>query len=254
MAMNIFITGVSSGIGRELTKQLLAAGHTVWGIARREQLLNDLESEVSTEHFHSIVCDITDESHINRVTSAMQQEQFFPDVVVLNAAIDQEDMDNGFSYETAKKIIMVNVLGALRWVEIFLPGFMKKKHGQFIAISSLFAFWPDPRSASYSASKSALSMAFRCLRTQFGHSGVCFKTMYFGPIDTHINPRFQISPLPTKTTLLIASPKAAAKSILKAISSSRQSFYFPWYMILLRYCGFWIPDSLFEFLTKKLRR
>jgi len=42
----VLITGVSSGIGRELTKQLVVEGDSVWGVARRKELLINLKKEL----------------------------------------------------------------------------------------------------------------------------------------------------------------------------------------------------------------
>ena len=52
--MNIFITGVSSGIGWGLSKYYLSQGHEVYGVSRRipEDLINQ-------KNFHHIVCDLT---------------------------------------------------------------------------------------------------------------------------------------------------------------------------------------------------
>jgi len=51
--MKILITGASSGIGRELAKQLVKDGHVVWGVARRENLLNDLKKELGDLFFYT---------------------------------------------------------------------------------------------------------------------------------------------------------------------------------------------------------
>ena len=50
--MKILITGTSSGIGRELARQLAEAGHQVWGIARRKDLLESLRHELGGDEFH----------------------------------------------------------------------------------------------------------------------------------------------------------------------------------------------------------
>lgn len=46
--MNVFITGISSGIGRALTERLITEGHCVWGIARREDALAILRRDLET--------------------------------------------------------------------------------------------------------------------------------------------------------------------------------------------------------------
>ena len=51
--MNILITGTTQGIGRAIAMRFLAAGHTVWGIDRRE-------SSISHENYTHYVCDVRD--------------------------------------------------------------------------------------------------------------------------------------------------------------------------------------------------
>lgn len=51
--MNILITGTTQGIGRAIAMRFLAAGHTVWGIDRRE-------SSISHKNYTHYVCDVCD--------------------------------------------------------------------------------------------------------------------------------------------------------------------------------------------------
>ncbi len=54
---NVLVTGVSSGIGRILTKKLIDQGFRVWGIARREDLLKSLKKELRSKNFFYLVVD-----------------------------------------------------------------------------------------------------------------------------------------------------------------------------------------------------
>ena len=55
---NVLITGVSSGIGKALTKLLLTKGFRVWGIARRKELLLELKKELHSDKFIFTAADI----------------------------------------------------------------------------------------------------------------------------------------------------------------------------------------------------
>jgi NAD(P)-dependent dehydrogenase (short-subunit alcohol dehydrogenase family) len=56
--MNLVITGTSSGIGQALAQHFVAAGHNVWGLARR--------SQPAVERFHTGVCDVSDWRAVER--------------------------------------------------------------------------------------------------------------------------------------------------------------------------------------------
>lgn len=248
--MKIFITGVSAGIGESLAKQLLQAGHEVWGVARREELMNQIKIDFTDKKFFYSICDVSEEAQIKNIFCQTQEANFIPDVVVLNAGLYEPDLDGQYDHAKASALISTNFLGALSWVEKFLPLFEVKNSGQFIAISSLIVFRPDISSASYPASKAALSMAFRSFRLRYADTKIKFKTIHFGPIATLVLARYGS----IKQSHLIPSPKSAARFIIKAIRSSRQVFYYPFFISLFLYITRWIPDKIFYVLTRHLRR
>ncbi len=230
--MKIFITGLSSGIGKESSKQLVAAGHEVWGVARRYHLLEKLSEEVNSDLFHFDQCDINNRSEVRDVCQRMQAKHFLPDVVILNAAIDREDIYPYFSEVLTHEIFRTNLEGALVWVSAFIEPFLNRGSGQFIAISSLFANWPDKSCVAYSASKAGLSMAFRGLRLRYSKSMLSFKILYLGPVNTQINPRFKDNPH-DKKSFIISHPEDVARYLTKIIHNRRLDFYYPFYINII---------------------
>ena len=79
---NIFITGVSSGVGRQLTKQYIADGHKVWGVARRKPELQELSEELGENNFLYSVCDVSNEIEVKNTKSEMDNHDFKPDIVI----------------------------------------------------------------------------------------------------------------------------------------------------------------------------
>ena len=211
--LKIFITGVSSGVGRELTKQYIASGHQVWGIARRQSELHKLSRELEDDNFLFSVCDISSPAQTDETKSEMENNNFIPDIVILNAGINPEANKNSFSIDEIEEVIQTNFLGALRWVKIFMPHFQKRKKGQFAAISSLNAYRGDSRWIGYSASKSALSKSFESLRGRYTDQGVTFTTIHLGAVDTGMGAN---SSSPFKI-----SPSKAAANIIKTISRKK---------------------------------
>lgn len=250
--MRIFITGVSSGIGKALVKCLVIRGHEVWGIARRMDALETLANEVDSAAFTFDCCDITDAVANERLLAKMVNQNYVPDVVILNAAVDLEDIYPGLNFDHATKMMRTNFDGANFWVTAFVDTFFQRDSGQFIAVSSIFAHWPDPASVSYSASKAALSMLFRGLRTRYRKTNLHFKLLYLGPVDTPINPRFEGQD--SSDSIIVASASSTADYIAKLIASKRSSSYYPLYIygifIFLR----WLPDKWFELITRRFKR
>lgn len=250
--MRVFVTGASSGIGRELCKHLVANGHEVWGIARRKDALSALAAELEASRFRYSCCDLADLDACKSLREVMSGEEYVPDVVVLNAAIDVEDGPSGLDVVHSNAMMRINFDGAHFWIAAFIENFTERGRGQFIGIASIFAHWPDPASVSYASSKAALTMLFRGLRIRYADSGVDFKLLYLGPVDTPINPRF--SEQESSESMIVASAPSTAAYIGKMIASKRQDFYFPLYILVVFTFLRWLPDKLFQLLTNPFKR
>lgn len=252
--MNILITGASSGIGRALAVELVAAGHTVWGVARRRELLEALGQELNHERFRWSVADVLDPASVDAAVGQMRAAGYTPDAVVLNAGTFAEDLEPEYRYDTVHRVLQTNVDGALIWVDRFLPEFRRRKTGQFVAISSVSAYRPDTTSVAYSASKAALSMAFRCLRLRYAKSGIRFKTIHFGPVATAISPRYSRDAGLQKKYWFVLTPRQAAHGIARALASPRDVFYIPFAITTVFRLLRVLPDRWFAAITERLRR
>lgn len=177
------ITGASSGLGRAMSRTLVAQGHEVFGVARRENLLRELESELG-KNFRHRTCDTADADQVRAAAETVLKDGFEPDVVILNAGINPEKVMAPFSLREYEEIFRTNTFGALAWVEAFLPRFLERGRGQFVGISSLAALRGDARWVAYSASKAALSRSFESFRGQYASRGVFFTTIHLCATET----------------------------------------------------------------------
>ena len=252
--MNIFITGASKGIGRELVKLLVKNGHTVWGVARRDDLLYTLEKEIGKDHFFHTQCDVGNIKDVLETMRFIRKRSFHPDVVILNAAIYMQDLTPHYSHRFMTEVFTTNLFGALFWVEMFLPLFLARRSGHFIAISSTSAFRPDPGSLSLPASKAALSMAFRSLRLRYESSKIIFSTIHFGPVATSISPKY-VSPIGRPKYPFVLTAAAAAKDIAKVIRERRShDYFFPVLTTLIFRLTLFLPDNFFARVSRFLKK
>lgn len=251
--MKIFITGASEGIGRALAKQLVAEGHTVWGVARREELLKGLQHELGNEKFLFSVCDVSNEVMVDATITAMEKCSFIPDMVILNAVAFPEDTEPHYNHLLLVRTYGINVFGALIWVEKFIEKFSRRGRGTFVAISSSSAFRPDPKSVSLPSSKAALSMAFRSLRLRYAREKIKFNLVYLGPVATSLVPRW-LSPSGKPRYFFVLNPDQAVKGILRVIYGRGGNYWFPRFTMLLFRVSLILPDRLFVFLTRQLKK
>src|SRR3989344_2725493 len=230
--MNICVTGASSGIGREIVKQLVKNGHAVWGVARRENLLKDLKKELGDLFFYT-ACDVNNQNEVLGVYQEMKKGGFSPENIILAAGAFLNDINPELNYEIFKKTMGINLYGALNFVDIFLPQFLQKSSGQFIAISSTTALKPSLRGIGYPASKAALGIAFRGLDLAYRKKKVIFSTIYLGPVATEM--------WNAKKSFLVESKEKIAYRIIKAIKTKKSAYYIPFWPTLVSRLSF-LPD------------
>lgn len=112
----LFITGVSSGFGQALAKEILAQGHRVIGTVRSESSLATFEA-LSPERAHGVVLDVTDFDVIDAVFAAVEDQHGPVDVLVNNAGYGHEGIFEESSLAQMRRQFDVNVFGAVSWMK-----------------------------------------------------------------------------------------------------------------------------------------
>lgn len=190
----VLITGVSSGLGKHLTKEFMHNNYTVWGVGRRSIEEIELNCNLPDEKFHYSVCDVSNQDDIKAVYTKMIERDFIPDIVILNAATLENDISQDFNYRLFRKAYETNLFGAIKWVELFLPHFLVKRKGIFVAISSLSTYRAmNINKIGYPSSKAALNMAFESFRLQYASNGVRFITFCPGRMIERNNSPLKIT-------------------------------------------------------------
>lgn len=233
-----FITGVSSGIGRSLTKELVLRGEFVWGTARREKLLRNLKRELNNSaKFIYAAIDQAEETDWESIIELFKRKKFIPKVIIFNAAISKNDLDNQIELESLEKMFKVNFLGVMKGISHLLP--IVRPDSQFIAISSLSALkGSGTEGIGYASSKAALSIAFESLYQKYKKSGLLFKTIFFGPIRSGMNPF-------NGNTPFMISENQAINFIIHSIQSKQGQHYYPKSIFLIMKLIKLLPSSIY---------
>jgi NAD(P)-dependent dehydrogenase (short-subunit alcohol dehydrogenase family) len=111
MARTWFITGVSSGFGREMAVQLLGSGERVAGTVRRLDSVDDLKAKYS-EQLWLARLDVTDTAEIRRVLDQAFADLGRVDVVVNNAGYGLFGAAEELSDKQIDDMIATNLVGA----------------------------------------------------------------------------------------------------------------------------------------------
>ena len=130
-----FITGVSSGFGRELAEQLLERGDRVVGTVRDTGRVADLV-ERYPETYRAEVLDVTDKSAIREVLERSFAGLGRIDVIVSNAGYGLFGAAEELSDEQVEHIVATNLLGPIHLIRTALPRLRDQGNGRIIQISS----------------------------------------------------------------------------------------------------------------------
>lgn len=172
------ITGASSGIGKEFALQLHELGLNLILVARREELLSELNSKFNSARSGSsryVTCDISNE--LNKLEEYSSQV----DLIINNAGL------GSFGYfETLDdtKLIDTNITATIKILKLFIPAMKERRFGGLISISSIAAFQPLPLMATYAATKSFNYVHTLGLRAELLAFGINSLVVCPGPTAT----------------------------------------------------------------------
>lgn len=149
------ITGVSSGFGRALAQEALAAGHHVVGTVRSEQARQDFEALAPTGAVGRVL-DVTDFEAIDGVVAEVEATVGPVDVLVNNAGYGHEGVMEEAPLAEMRRQFDVNVFGAVAMMKAVLPYMRERRRGHILNITSMGGFITMPGIAYYCGSKFAL--------------------------------------------------------------------------------------------------
>jgi short-subunit dehydrogenase len=179
-AKTCLITGASSGIGRTAALELLRAGHTVYGAARRVEKMD----AIAAAGGRVLAMDITDEGDLERVVRTVVDERHRIDVLVNNAGIGLHGAIEDAPIEQARHVFEVNVFGPARLIQLVLPHMREQGSGTIVNISSIGGEIALPLGAWYYSSKHAMEALSDTLRQEVKRFGIDVVVIQPGLIRT----------------------------------------------------------------------
>jgi short-subunit dehydrogenase len=182
----VWITGASSGIGREVASQYAAMGARVILSARNEEKLMALAAELSSNAL-VLPLDLTKPDTIREAVTKVQSECERLDLVFHAGGISQRSYIRDTDMEVDRRIMEVNYFGTIALTKAILPFMLEAGGGHFAVVSSLVGLFGYSVRSAYSASKHALHGFFESLEVELGPSGMSVTLICPGGIQTDIS-------------------------------------------------------------------
>ena len=242
------VTGASSGLGRGLALWLGKRGVKVYAAARRRPQLEALarEAKVAGADVEPVELDVSQARATLERVRELDAACGGLELVVANAGVGGQTHAQRFDWEYARKIIDVNVTGAVATLSAVLPLMVERNHGHLVGVSSLASCRGLPRNAAYSASKAFLNTFLESLRVDLHGTGVRVTCIKPGFVKTEMTAGTR-HPMPF---LLEVEP--AVELMGQAIVRGVDEYGFPWPMARAVEVAKLVPNLVFDPIASRV--
>src|SRR5215203_3665570 len=166
-----FITGCSTGFGRELAKYLLENGYRVVVTARNAEKVRDLV-EINLPNAVSFNLDVTDKAQVQRVVSKAEEHFGKIDVLVNNAGFGYFGAIEESEEQEVRSMFETNFWGLANMTRAVLPKMRAQRSGTIVNISSIGGFVGFPGVGYYNAKKFAVNGFSEALQKEVSPLGI----------------------------------------------------------------------------------
>lgn len=217
------VTGAGSGMGREMTLELVKRGARVAAVDLHANTLEETK-KLGGSGVATFAMDVTNRDKIAKLPEDIHKALGDVDIVINNAGIVHPFAKmNDLPFSTAMRVMDVNFNAPFFIIKTFLPGLLKRPQGYILNVGSMASFIPVPGLSAYCASKGALKMMTEELRTELSDTNIGVTIAFPGSIDTNIMANSEVTLNPAGTEVMTAMKglpaTTAAKIMIDAIES-----------------------------------
>ena len=244
----VWITGASSGIGRQLALLYAKSGYDVLASARTQSALDELVVEASELNgtIRALALDVQHIDQVENTVRDMEDGQALPGLIILNAGYYEPVGIESMTWEHFHKTVDVNYLGVVRCLTAMLPHFRQARTGHVAIVSSVAGYSGLPRAAAYGSSKAALIHLCESIKPECERDGIKLSM---------VNPGFVRTPLTDKNSFnmpFLLEVEDAAKRVKAGLDKHRFEVHFPRrFSLILKFLRL-LPYPVYLLLTRRL--
>ncbi|WP_290542300.1 SDR family NAD(P)-dependent oxidoreductase [Aestuariivirga sp.] len=235
-----WVTGASTGIGREIVLQLMAAGVKVAASARSAEKLGGFGTGVVP-----IPLDVTDADACAAAAGRIESELGPIDLVVFGAGTYAPVAIDSIDPKLFAHTMETNYIGVVNCLAAVAPRMMARGKGQISWIASVAGFMGLPKAAAYGPTKAALINLAECLAPEMKLKGVRISV---------INPGFVATPLTAQNDFdmpFLMQPDEAARRTIAGLAEGRFEIAYPRrFVVILRILRALPYPLFFRFITR----
>jgi len=240
------IIGASDGLGAELARQLAHEGYSLALLARSKDKLDALCNDLNQKEqlARAYVHDVSEYNKVPDLLRKIVAELGGLDLVIFVAGVNYPPGGiDKFNFENDRKMIEINLIGAMAWLHPISEMFQAAKAGQIVGIASVAGDRGRVGNPGYNTSKAGLATYLEALRNRLTRNGVNVLTVKPGFLKTEMLKAAQ------GATPFAIEPAQAAADIVKAMKQRKQLIYtasiWRWIMLAIQHT----PSFIFRKLS-----
>ena len=187
MANTALVTGASSGIGAELARLHASKGGDLVLVARREDALKKLKSELENAHSIKatvIVVDLAQPDSAEKIFSATEAAGIQVDILINNAGFGGHGKFYERDLAKDQAMIQVNVVSLVNLTHLYLQGMVSRNSGKILHVASTAGFLPGPLQAVYYATKAFVVSFSQAIAQELSDTNVTSTVLCPGAVAT----------------------------------------------------------------------
>ena len=186
------VTGASSGIGYELTKLFARDGKNIVVVARSQDRLEKLKTEIENKSGTKVIVEVKDLSNPNapqEIYSDLEKKNINVDVLVNNAGFPVYGKFAETDLKEELDMIQVNITALTHFTKLFMKKMADNKSGWILNVASTGGFSPFPLFSIYAASKAYVLSFTEAIANELQGTGVSVTCLCPGVTDTRFYER-----------------------------------------------------------------
>lgn len=223
------ISGATDGIGQAMARELAQRGMSILVVARNEEKLAAtkamLEQVPNVGQVETVKIDLADPSAENFARARAQIDPDNRDIGLLinNAGSfpDRYARYNRFDMSEIASLVNLNVLATLHLTRMIMPGMLTRCKGMVVNVSSVLGSTPAPFFNVYGCTKSFVDSFTRQLQMEYKSHPIDIVLLQPGQVATKL---LRATSKMSRSSFMIPTPEAYAKSSLNALSTGISSF------------------------------
>ena len=214
--MRTLITGASSGIGRDMAREMASKGYDLVLVARNQEGLDKIKEELLEKYsnigIQTFALDLAKQENCYKLYEQAKDI----DILINNAGFGLFGKFEDTDLDKELNMVDTNIKAVHILTKLYLKDMLKKDSGHILNVASIAGFMPGPLMATYYASKNYIVALTRAIHKEIKKQNLKVKISLLcpGPVDTNFNNVADVKfKIPGLTSEYVA--KYAIKNMLK---------------------------------------